>query len=98
MNEDIKGIWKLSFDGDADIEYYVENGGKVYTTWDCGEILDYITNLQEEKEDYKQRNEKAIEYINEMCLASDGYASYGDDLNPEHIVNILKGDTDGSNK
>ena len=34
---------------------------------------------------------EAIEYINEMTLTSDGYASYGDDLIPEHIVDILKG-------
>lgn len=40
----------------------------------------------------QDRINKAIEYINEMCLCSDGYANYGDDLRPEHIVNILQGD------
>lgn len=35
---------------------------------------------------------EAIEYINEMTLTSDGYANYGDDLRPEHIVDILKGE------
>lgn len=34
---------------------------------------------------------EAIEYINEMTLTSDGYANYGDDLRPEHIIEILKG-------
>ena len=27
-------------------------------------LLDYITNLQQEKEDYKSRVEKAVDYIN----------------------------------
>lgn len=41
----------------------------------------------------EERNKvkKAIEYINEMTLTSDGYANYGDDLRPEHIIEILKG-------
>ena len=42
----------------------------------------------------EERNKvkKAIEYINEMTLTSDGYANYGDDLRPEHIVDILEGE------
>ena len=47
------------------------------------------TRLSELDKEY--RIDKAIEYINEMTLTSNGYASYGDDLRPEHIVNILKG-------
>jgi len=39
----------------------------------------------------QDRIDEAIEYINEMTLTSDGYADYGDDLRPEHIIEILKG-------
>ena len=46
--------------------------------------------LNENKE-LEDRIDKAIEYINEMTLTSDGYADYGDDLRPEHIIEILKG-------
>ena len=44
-----------------------------------------------EYQDLKERIDKAIEYINEMTLTSSGYADYGDDLRPEHIIEILKG-------
>ena len=40
----------------------------------------------------QDRIDKAIDYINEMTLTSDGYANYGDDLRPEHIIDILKGE------
>ena len=43
-------------------------------------------------EELQDRIKKAIEYINEMTLTSDGYANYGDDLRPEHIIDILKGE------
>ena len=45
--------------------------------------------LNENKE-LEDRINKAIEYINEMTLTSDGYANYGDDLRPEHIIEILE--------
>lgn len=41
--------------------------------------------------DLQQRIDKAIEYIDEMCLCSSGYFDYGDDLSPKHIVDILRG-------
>ena len=41
--------------------------------------------------DLQDRIDEAIKYINEMTLTSDGYADYGDDLRPEHIIEILKG-------
>lgn len=54
-------------------------------------LLTYITNLQKEKDIYKQRNEKAVEYIKNTTLY--GFRSgktllsnYLDDL-----LNILKG-------
>lgn len=46
--------------------------------------------MQKLKEDIN----KAIEYIDEMCLCSSGYFDYGDDLSPKHIVDILRGGED----
>ena len=50
-----------------------------------------IKLLKEEINRLNNIIDKAIEYINEMCLCSDGYANYGDDLRPEYIINILQG-------
>ena len=57
-------------------------------------LWNYITNLQQEKEDYKSKVEKAIEYINEefdctgVCISgSDLPYSYIEDL-----LNILQGE------
>ena len=62
------------------------------TPQECKTLLDYITNLQEEnerlkeeKEDYKSRNKKAIEYIKNNCY----YLVDNDDKN---LLNILGGD------
>lgn len=51
---------------------------------DLIKIMNYIKQLQ-------QRIDKAIIYIDDMCLCSTGYFDYGDDLSPKHIVDILKG-------
>ena len=51
--------------------------------------LERTVYLNENKE-LEDRINKAIEYINEMTLTSDGYANYGDDLRPEHIIEILE--------
>lgn len=56
-------------------------------------LVDENSTLKEYTKSLERRIDKAIEYINEMCLSSDGYASYGDDLRPEHIIEILKGDS-----
>lgn len=71
--------------------------GEVISINTANKLAIYEKNLRKKLE-YKKRIEKAIEYINKLCLCSDGYTQYGDDLNPKHIVNILKGETDGSNK
>ena len=58
-------------------------------------ILELHTQLIEKEQkinELRDRIGKAIEYINEMTLTSDGYANYGDDLRPEHIIDILKGE------
>ena len=86
-------------------------------------LLDYITNLQEElfnekerfnnyliKEiSYKQRNEKAIEYIIDNCVLSDEWKDLGfcnfiptgrieykqlSKTKIKYLLNILKGDKD----
>lgn len=48
-------------------------------------LLDYITNLQ----DYKQRNEKAIEYIKTTSFFNKSHYHFKQDL-----LNILTGDKD----
>jgi len=69
-------------------EFYANDDGKLYaeiTLEQINKITDILLYQQ-------QRIDKAIEYINEMCLCSDGYCDYGDDLRPEHIVNLLQGE------
>lgn len=46
-------------------------------------ISDILTNLQEEKEDYKQRNEKAVEIL-KLCNSKCA----------KETISILKGDKD----
>lgn len=55
---------------------------------------DYEDYLLNENEKLQKRINKAIEYIDDMCLCSSGYCEYGDDLSPKHIVDILKGVND----
>lgn len=47
-----------------------------------------------ERNNYKSRNGKAIEYIKSLCYieSKNEWFAYGDDLSPEHIVNILQGE------
>lgn len=83
---------------------------KILTTNEINILLDYITNLQEkcenyrklkeryqiEKELYKQRNEKAIEYIEKTMRIDDEYPDYMEMEICEYqeLLNILKGDKD----
>ena len=59
---------------------------------DIANLIEQCLLKDKEIERLKQRIDEAIEYINEMTLTSDGYANYGDDLRPEHIVDILEGE------
>lgn len=60
-------------------------------------LLDYITNLQEEKEDYKSRNEKAIELINKRIEEEDNGIGWVEMRTEEYfeecdeVINILNG-------
>lgn len=51
------------------------------------DLLDCITNLQEEKEDYKSRCEKAIEYINKNKHLN----WYVESIFTDELENILNG-------
>ena len=53
-------------------------------------LLDYITNLQEEYEYYKSRNEKAIEYIKKY-QRKDGFLNLNE-WQTIDLLNILGGD------
>ena len=52
--------------------------------------------LQKENKKLQQRIDKAIEYIQENCYINEEdkteVCSYGDDLNPSYLLEILKGD------
>lgn len=50
MNDEIKEIISMSADEDIEIKYINEKGSYVYKNIDIYELLDYITNLQEEIE------------------------------------------------
>lgn len=86
MKEEIKEI----LDELRDKDCYINN--ETTLTFDeAKDILDYITNLQEKYNEYKQRNEKAIDYIYKLQKDEDieiwrenGYWAY--------LLNILKGD------
>ena len=68
--------------------YKILNGEKVF----CLE-LDKET-LKNMVLDLQQRIDKAIKYINEItyCEFDNLYMEYGDDLTPEYIIKILKGE------
>ena len=55
-------------------------------------LIDY-QDMEQKYDDYKSRNEKTIEYIRSLCYieSKNEWFTYGDDLSPEHIVNILQG-------
>lgn len=96
MKDEIKEI--LEYIKDVDL-YIEDNGYqyKRLSLIEIKILLDYITNLQEENENkteyicdlvtekinYKQRNEKAIEYIKNNCY----YLVDNDDKN---LLNILQ--------
>lgn len=67
-----------------------------------------IEKLQTTVNDCKQENDKLFDkikavrdYVEEMCMwlekGKKMYMTYGDDLSPEHIIELLEGDADGSN-
>lgn len=58
------------------------------------DIINAITNLQQEKEDYKSRCEKAIEYIKSPKICIDIRKTNGtlDFVSTDELENILNGD------
>lgn len=104
MNKEIKEIldsWKLGIDKNG---IYV--GGLCYSWEQLSLLLDYITNLQQEKDTYKEqlrithkdlehyisRCEKAVEYIKEHIRIDDEYPAYMEMLIEERddLLNILQ--------
>lgn len=62
MNDEIREI----LDKAKEISKYGADGKqhtRFFNQFEAKSLLDYIINLQQEKEDYKSRCEKAIEYI-----------------------------------
>lgn len=96
MTEEIKEILYLEnyiskYKGD---EKSIINGNRLTTPamldyLEVKSILNYITNIQKEKDNYKQRNEKAIESIKDCKKVN------GDEhtciIDHNYLLNILEG-------
>jgi len=107
MKEEIKEILE---DVKRHLDYVEATGQCSVRDNEMKAMYDYITNLQEEnrqtkllkeryqleKENYKSRNEKAIEYIHNhqlvFELSSKKQIQYWFDMFYEDLLNILKGD------
>lgn len=81
----IKGINK--------VEDYITNLQKCYCNrTDCvGRIKD-----SKKYDSLQERIDKVKEYVKEMCYVDDeyGYCNYGDNLSPEHIIDLLENKND----
>ena len=77
MNDEIKEILE-ALDNTACCPYHDDM---------CKKAKNYITNLQQENEDYKSRCEKAIEYINKNKHLN----WYVESLFTDELLNILNG-------
>lgn len=83
---------------------FINNGIAFSQFGIADEILDLITNLQQEKEDYKSRCEKASEYIKEAIENGDYFEddiatdisepSYDKYVNSDSLLNILQNGSD----
>lgn len=80
MNDEIKEILDNKLYFDLEEEDYIK-------------IKDYITNLQEEKEDYKSRCEKANQYIKKNTHE---YKMFNEELG--HFSNLINISIDKNNK
>lgn len=94
MNDEIKGILDKLKDND-----WYEELDLTGTKWielkqeETNQLLNYITNLQEEKEDYKSRCEKANEYIKKNTHE---YKMFYEELG--HFSNLTNISIDKNNK
>lgn len=75
-----------TFDG-SDSEYI--NNDTLLEPSKCKLLLNYITNLQKERDIYKQRNEKSVELIRKSLIESDITGNGTLDLS--NLLNILQG-------
>ena len=78
-------------------DFYINKDGLMVseiTLEELNNIIDYLEECQRINLDLVNRIDKAIKYINEItyCEFDNSYMEYGDDLTPEYIIKILKGD------
>lgn len=87
MNEEIKEIIDYLIDEECTRRI------KCITIEESKQLLDYITHLQQEKEDYKLRCEKANDYIDnvEISYCRKGFMEDGILISKHVIKNILNG-------
>lgn len=91
MNDEIK---EIKIDKNAKSIFFINNGIAFSQFGVADDILDCITNLQQELEDYKSRIEKAVEYIEnediDVCTIK-----YNDIYDTkQELLNILNGRSD----
>jgi len=63
--------------------WFIRNFEQINTT---------VERVQQQNHQLKDRIEKAIKYIDAICLEKDGYVGYGDGIEPEDLIQILKGE------
>lgn len=95
MKEEIKEIDRIIINVKRKLQFSPERRFvELFDKGDIKQLLDCITNLQ----DYKQRNEKAIEYVEHEnfkrnILVGVSTKKYTRDI-LNNVLNILKGDKD----
>lgn len=55
MTNEIKEIIKLCCEEEIEVKFFAKDDSLMGTYIDCDQLLDYITNLQEENEKLKKR-------------------------------------------
>ncbi len=89
MQEEIKEIIGLNCEEEIEVKYFAKDNSLAYKTMDYSELLDYITNLQEENELLNNIIDELEKYIEEekTRLASECSNIYEDSLGKTKKVN-----------
>lgn len=93
MSDEIKEILEELKEKNETYKECSENGIIENEYYKSHILLDYITNLQQEKEDYKSRVENAVEYI-KWQQENPQYDNVWRKYECESLINILQGSKD----
>lgn len=104
---EIKEIIKLCCEEEIEVKFFAKDDSLMDTYMDCDQLLDYITNLQEDLANYvnvvlhnrkvinnlQQRIDKAVEYIKWNLDKNEELIEYFNyDANFNELLKILKGE------